>query len=137
MMRSKKAEPEETVIPDSTTATLEKGGLEFAAEQDVFVKQRDGRFYLGTVVEVDSTHEQCLVKFGDNTESWSPFRDLTKASAPEEEDLLCVVCKKSAPKKKREIVVCDKCGRGYHHHCHQPEIPASCQKDGTYSFFFV
>lgn len=132
MIRSKKGssnDVDETVIPDSTT-TVEKDVVEFLINQDVFVKQRDGRFYLGTVVEVDNIREQCLVKFGDNTESWSVFKDLSKASTPEEEDLLCVICKKSAPKKKHEIVVCDKCGRGYHQQCHQPEIPLNCQKEG-------
>lgn len=53
---------------------------------------------------------------------------------PEDEDLLCVVCKKSAPKDSNEISVCDKCGRGYHQRCHQPEVPAECQKEGTSSF---
>ncbi|KAI4457994.1 polycomb-like transcription factor [Holotrichia oblita] len=130
-LRSKKSvsELDETVVPDSTTI-VEKDKLEFAPGQDVLLKQKDGRFYLGTVVEVDAIREQCLVKFGDNTDSWSSYKDLTKLSTPEQEDL-CVVCKKSAPKNKHEITVCDKCGRGYHQKCHQPEIPAICQKEGS------
>ncbi|KAK9707915.1 Polycomb-like MTF2 factor 2 [Popillia japonica] len=130
-LRSKKSvsELDETIVPDSTTI-VEKDKLEFAPGQDVLLKQKDGRFYLGTVVEVDAIREQCLVKFGDNTDSWSSYKDLTKLSTPEQEDL-CVVCKKSAPKNKHEITVCDKCGRGYHQKCHQPEIPAICQKEGS------
>lgn len=134
MIRSKKAsnnDIDETVIPDSTTTTEKDNNVEFSINQDVFVKQRDGRFYLGTVVELDRISEQYLVKFGDNTESWSSVKELSKASTPEEEDSLCVICKKSAPKKKHEITVCDKCGRGYHQHCHQPEIPLNCQKEGN------
>lgn len=135
-LRSKKpiSEVEETVVPDSTTI-VEKEKLEFAPGQDVLLKQKDGRFYLGTVVEVDAIREQCLVKFGDNTDSWSGYKDLTKLSTPEQEDL-CVVCKKSAPKNKHEITVCDKCGRGYHQKCHQPEIPAVCQKEGRLIFVY-
>lgn len=122
-------ETEETVVPDSTT-TVEKDRHEFLLGQDVLLKHKDGRYYLGTVVEVDNIREQCLVKFGDNTENWSSFKDLAKLATPEQEDLLCVVCKKSAPKKKNEITVCDKCGRGYHRRCHQPEIPINCEKEG-------
>lgn len=118
-------------VPDSTTTTPEM--CEFSVGLDVLLKQKDGRYYLGTVVEVDGLQEQCLVKFGDNTESWSQFKDLTKLSTPQQEDLLCVVCKKSAPKDKREITVCDKCGRGYHLKCHQPGIPPECQNEGKHT----
>lgn len=120
----------DVVVPDSTT-TPEMAP--FCPGQDVLLKQKDGRFYFGTVVEVNSAREQCLVKFGDNTDSWSSYKDLTKLSQPE--DLMCVVCKKSAPKDHREITVCDKCGRGYHRKCHTPEIPAQCQKDGKGAVF--
>lgn len=128
-------ETEEAVVPDSTT-TLEKERPSFCHGQDVLLKHKDGRYYLGTVVEVDTIREQCLVRFGDNTESWSSTKDLTKLSMPEHEDLLCVVCKKSAPKDKHEITVCDKCGRGYHQNCHQPEIPVDYQKEGSAAFSY-
>lgn len=121
---------EETAVPDSTTV-VEKDRTEFTLGQDVLLKHKDGRYYLGTVVEVDNIREQCLVKFGDNTENWSDFKDLAKLNTPEKEDL-CVVCKKSAPKNKNEITVCDKCGRGYHRRCHQPEIPINCEKEGQF-----
>lgn len=122
---------QETAVPDSTTA-IEKEQQQrvlFTLGQDVLLKHKDGRYYLGTVVEVDAIREQCLVRFGDNTENWSDFKDLAKLNTPEKEDL-CVVCKKSAPKTKNEITVCDKCGRGYHRRCHQPEIPIKCEKEG-------
>ncbi|KAL3277192.1 hypothetical protein HHI36_012543 [Cryptolaemus montrouzieri] len=127
------AEVEQTPEPDSTT-TLEKDVNEFCAGQEVLVKRIDEKekiekFFFGGVVEVNVLQEKCLVKFGDNTTHWAGFKDLTKLSTPEQEDLLCVVCKKSAPKIKREIISCDKCGRGYHKKCHQPEIPFVCQKN--------
>ncbi|XP_044756485.1 PHD finger protein 19 isoform X2 [Coccinella septempunctata] len=133
--KSKKSnvEAEQIPEPDSTT-TLEKEVNEFSAGQEVLVKRIDDKekiekFFFGTVVEVNVLQHKCLVKYGDNTNHWAAFKDLTKLSTPEEEDLLCVVCKKSAPKSKREIISCDKCGRGYHKKCHQPEIPFVCQKN--------
>ncbi|XP_060526207.1 polycomb protein Pcl isoform X2 [Cylas formicarius] len=123
-----KFESEETVVPDSTTQA-ERDMSDFCPGEDVLVKQKDGRYYFGTIVEADSIRDQCLVRFGDNTENWSAFKDVTKLTTTELEDLLCVICKKSSPKSEREISVCDQCGRGYHSKCHQPEIPASGQKE--------
>lgn len=69
--------------------------------------------------QVNLASEKCLIKFGDNTENWSHFKDLSKFALPESSDLLCVMCKKSQPKSDNAIIVCDKCGRGYHQLCHQ------------------
>ncbi|XP_030756320.1 PHD finger protein 1 [Sitophilus oryzae] len=127
----KKQLQEETVAPDSTTHT-DRTMSEFCSGQDVLVKQKDGRYYFGTIVEVDNTRDQCLVKYGDNTQHWSVFKDLTKLSTGlEHEDLLCVICKKSSPKNEKEICVCDRCGRGYHKKCHTPEIPNNNHKDDS------
>lgn len=128
--RIKRYPEQQTVVPDSTTT--EKEMLDFSVGQDVLVKQKDERYYLGTVIQVNSIREQCLVKYGDNTYNWSSYKDLTKLTTSEQEDLLCVICKKSAPKTKKEITVCDQCGRGYHQKCHQPEIPINYQNEGMY-----
>lgn len=89
------------------------------------------RYYFGTIVEVDGIGDQCLVKYGDNTQHWSTFKDVTKLSTGlEQENLLCVICKKSSPKEEKEICVCDRCGRGYHQKCHIPEIPIYNHKEG-------
>ncbi|KAF7281995.1 hypothetical protein GWI33_003660 [Rhynchophorus ferrugineus] len=126
-----KSSLEESVAPDSTTQA-EKTMLEFCIGQDVFVKQKDGRYYFGTVVEVDSIGDQCLVKYGDNTQHWSTCKDVTKLSTGlEQENLLCVICKKSSPKEEKEICVCDRCGRGYHQKCHIPEIPIYNHKEDS------
>lgn len=120
----KQTHQEEKVTPDSTTQA-DKQVFDFSKGQDVLAKQKDGRYYFGTIVEVDIAREQCLVKYGDNTQHWSTFKDLTKLSTGlEQEDLLCVICKKSSPKNEKVICVCDRCGRGYHKKCHQPEIPS-------------
>lgn len=68
--------------------------------------------------QVDLARERCLVNFMDNTSSWSSFKELTKLSMPDS-DVMCVLCKKSQPKTDNDIVVCNKCGRGYHQLCHQ------------------
>ncbi|KAM0736465.1 Metal-response element-binding transcription factor 2 [Formica fusca] len=113
------SEPEESLAaPDSTTREQRIG---FSHGDDV-LQHKDGKFYLGTVVEVDLARERCLVNFMDNTSSWSSFKELTKLAMPDS-DVMCVLCKKSQPKTDNDIVVCDKCGRGYHQMCHQPQIP--------------
>lgn len=131
------ANAKESVAPDSTTSVEERQMPVFVTGQDVLVKQKDGRYYFGTIVQVDQIRDQCLVKYGDNTENWSTFQNVTKLSTSEQEDLLCVVCKKSSPKNKKEIRNCDQCGRGYHLRCHQPEIPVNCQKEGNCHFGIV
>ena len=68
--------------------------------------------------QVDLAREKCLVKFLDNTSAWSSVKELTKLAMPDS-DVMCVLCKKSRPKTDNDIIVCDKCGRGYHQLCHQ------------------
>ncbi|KMQ95500.1 metal-response element-binding transcription factor 2 [Lasius niger] len=109
---------ESLAAPDSTTREQRVG---FSHGDDV-LQHKDGKFYLGTVVEVDLARERCLVNFMDNTSSWSSFKELTKLAMPDS-DVMCVLCKKSQPKTDNDIIVCDKCGRGYHQMCHQPQIP--------------
>lgn len=118
---------ESPTAPDSTT----KEKASFMIGDEVLMKRKDGNFYLGTVVEVDTIREQCLVKFGDNTESWSTVKHLTKLSTGYDE-VMCVMCKRSQPKPNNEIVVCDRCSRGYHQLCHQPMISSECMGSGTY-----
>ncbi|KAK5650472.1 hypothetical protein RI129_001501 [Pyrocoelia pectoralis] len=133
-LRKKKAnvdsEHEQVAVPDSTT-NLEKERVDFSPGQDVLLRNKDGCYYLGTVIAVDNTREQCLVKFGDNTQSWSNIKNLKKPKPKQEDLLLCVVCKKSASKASNEVTVCDSCSRGYHKGCHDPKIPDDCQKNGN------
>ncbi|XP_058444778.1 polycomb protein Pcl [Malaya genurostris] len=107
--------------PDSTTSSLgqlpvtpEKNRTEFKLQEDVLVEHKDGRFYLGTIIAIGNS--QCLVRFNDNTECWSDFRELTKLSCNETDDSpACVVCKQhSSPEN---VEVCENCGRGYHIKC--------------------
>ncbi|OXU21540.1 hypothetical protein TSAR_004090 [Trichomalopsis sarcophagae] len=111
------AESEESsASPDSTT----RERLGFVHGEDVLLQHKDGKYYLGTIVEVDLAGEKCLVKFMDNTSAWSSVKELTKLAS--ESDVTCVLCKKSQPRTDNDIITCDKCGRGYHQFCHQPQI---------------
>ncbi|XP_065226677.1 integrator complex subunit 12-like [Planococcus citri] len=112
--------------PDSTT----KERLGFYEGDDILVSQADGTFHLGTVAEICASSKKCLVKFGDGTESWSHFRDLTPLNIPDTEEcsVVCVTCKRSQTKKNNAIVVCKKCDRGYHQECYKPVIQ-SAKKD--------
>ncbi|XP_062700414.1 polycomb protein Pcl-like [Aedes albopictus] len=112
------------IEPDSTTSSLgqlpvtpEKNcGAKFKPQEDVLVEHKDGRFYLGTVIAIGNC--QCLVRFNDNTECWSDFRELTKLSGGGEADdaPACVVCKRQQ-QSEDSVEVCENCGRGYHVKC--------------------
>ncbi|XP_012288737.1 polycomb protein Pcl [Orussus abietinus] len=122
------SEPEGSpAVPDSTTKEQRLG---FSHGEDVLLQHKDGKYYLGTIVEVDLAREKCLVKFLDNTSSWSSIKELTKLAMPES-NVMCVLCKKSQPKTDNDIIVCDKCSRGYHQLCHQPQIA----KDGNETYW--
>ena len=60
-----------------------KGGSDFMEGQDIFHVGTDGCLYFGIVVEVDPDSSQCLVRFGDATEKWSPFFDLKRLGEEE------------------------------------------------------
>jgi hypothetical protein len=40
-------------------------------------------------------------------------------------DIICIKCKRDDSDTPNEIVLCDRCGIGYHQKCHVPPIPAS------------
>lgn len=105
----KKDEPDSTVsTPPSKDSEMFKHG------QDVLVLQKDGCLYLGSVIAI--ARNQCLIKFGDNTERWASFHELTKLNSSEIDSLpICVVCKEK--NSDDNVEVCEKCGRGYHEKC--------------------
>ncbi|XP_063846265.1 PHD finger protein 19-like isoform X2 [Scylla paramamosain] len=103
------------VTPDSTT---KEKVSRFVEGEDVLSHGKDGLFYLGVIVVVDSENERCLVQFEDSTAHWSLYKDLTKLKLPESDDL-CVICKSSKSWETNEIVLCHICEQGYHQDCLQ------------------
>lgn len=84
----------------------------FAVGDEVFVLQKDSRFYIGRIMLTGLT--QCLVQFRDNSERWAAIDELTLFNA-EYTKPVCVVCK--SQNESETVEVCEKCGRGYHHNC--------------------
>ncbi|CAB3237091.1 unnamed protein product [Arctia plantaginis] len=137
----KKEEETQDAMPDSTTNTEKNNANPFHCGDDVLVPNKDGRYYLGTIVELSTSNDndscevgagvaKCLVKFGDGTHAWAPVSSLKLLSAPPADDgrIMCVVCKRregpaSSP-ATNAIIACDMCGRGYHAKCHSPPVDA-------------
>lgn len=97
--------------------------LKYKQGEDVLVLQKDGRFYLGTVVL--GAANQCLVRFDDNTQKWASNSELKRFGTSKVEDdvPLCVVCK--TKEETQEVEVCERCGRGYHRDCTQGNFGAN------------
>lgn len=101
-------------ITDTTKACSLHNYHNFVLSQDVLAKQADGCFFLGTIIDVETT--LCLVKFGDNTERWYSAVDLKSLNSEGTDDSpICVVCKEI--KSDGKVEVCETCGRGYHKNC--------------------
>ncbi|XP_037300386.1 uncharacterized protein LOC115441877 isoform X2 [Manduca sexta] len=134
-----KEEETQDAMPDSTTNTEKNNGNPFHCGDDVLVPNKDGKYYLGTIVELSTSNDndscevgtgvaRCLVKFGDGTHSWAAVATLKLLSAPPADDgrIMCVVCKRRDPAapSAAAIIACDMCGRGYHAKCHSPPVDA-------------
>lgn len=104
------------VTPDSTTKLPQ-----FVEGEDVLSHGKDGLFYLGTIVMVDSENERCMVQFQDSTAHWSLYKDLAKLKLPDSADV-CIICKSSNRWDSNEIILCCICQQGYHQDCVQPCI---------------
>nr|XP_054769959.1 metal-response element-binding transcription factor 2-like isoform X2 [Lytechinus pictus] len=99
---------------------------EYTEGLDVLARWSDGLFYLGTVTKVDKEHERCMVSFEDESEFWVLYKDLQKAHTQnEDQDITCFMCSDGRSEFPDEIVICDRCGRGYHQQCHSPAIEGS------------
>ncbi|XP_039765913.1 uncharacterized protein LOC120637913 [Pararge aegeria] len=137
----KKEEETQDAMPDSTTNTEKNNGNPFHCGDDVLVPNKDGKYYLGTIVELSTSNDndscevgtgvaRCLVKFGDGTHAWAAVASLKLLSAPPADDgrIMCVVCKRregpAASPVANAIIACDMCGRGYHAKCHTPPVEA-------------
>lgn len=101
---------------DSSTNFDKITNNKFMIDDDVLVKHKDGRLYLGTIVELNEDDTECLVKYDDDSVRWTTILLVTKFNSTELELSICIICKDGSdpdiPVRK-----CTQCCRTFHKIC--------------------